>query len=66
MEAIIKELQTAYDNKQITMGQILNCFTSSVGKQLTEKGLTIEEKAEFFKSEEYNDLLNEYKSNFVF
>lgn len=65
-QEIINELQGFYNTKKATMFQIIGCFNSSVSKQLNEKQMTMEEKAEFFKSEEYNNALNEFKSNFTF
>ena len=63
---LVKELQEMYNSKKATMFQIISTFTTVVGKRLTEKGYTMEEKAEFFKSEAYNNRLEEFKSNFTF
>lgn len=65
-QEMINELQSFYNDKKVTMFQIIGCFSSIVGKQLTEKGLTMEERAEFFKSDEYNEALSNFKSNFTF
>ena len=65
-QEMINELQGFYNDRKVTMFQIIGCFTSAVAKQLNEKQMTMEERAEFFKSEEYNNSLNEFKSNFTF
>lgn len=65
-QEMINELQGFYNEKKVTMFQIIGCFTTAVTKQLDEKQMTMEEKAEFFKSEEYNEALNNFKSNFTF
>lgn len=65
-QEMINELQNFYNEKKVTMFQIIGCFTTAVAKQLNEKQMTIEERAEFFKSEEYNEALNNFKSNFTF
>lgn len=63
---MIKELQTAYDNKKVSMFQVIGCFTTIVGNKLSKEGYTMEEKAKFFKSKAYNERLNEFKLNFKF
>lgn len=65
-QEMINELQGFYNERKVTMFKIIGCFTTAVAKQLDKKEMTMEERAEFFKSEEYNNALNEFKSNFTF